>query len=202
MSCSQCPHCRALANPAALTLSRQPTSSPQTGSDLEFYREFGLAYDRARTLRLRPRQALTAANPWLSDSQCTAYLKRARAYGFVQSAPRRDVGRTPAPTPAPVREAVAIPEAAPAVPRRGKRGGRLQALTGEQCRAVFYSGEPNMDLLLDNAGVGVPVTAEKLCRAHTAKLTEREAMDVLQWAVNSGAWEWSVPGESILPVDG
>jgi hypothetical protein len=194
MSCSQCPHCRALANPAALTLPRRPASSPQTGSDLEFYREFGLAYDRARTLRLRPRQALTAANPWLTDSQCTAYLKRARAYGFVQTAPRRDHGRR-APVPSPAVDVSTVQ------PSRGRsRGGRLQTLTGEQCGNILYA--ESLELVLDNASAGVPVTADKLRRNFDGKLSDREAADVLQWAVNSGAWQWSAEGESILPVDG
>lgn len=92
MSCSQCPHCQALAAKAALHIDRRLRAGNQQ-VDLGFYREFGAAYDLAVARHRQPMRALREANPDLSIHQCRAYLKRARQLDMV---------RTPRATGAPV----------------------------------------------------------------------------------------------------
>jgi hypothetical protein len=207
MACTHCPqHCPRPDISPALILDGPPSRESTPDVNLVWYRTFAMAYEAARTARLRPRQALMAANPWMSASQCSTYLKRARGYGLVSAPARSDAGRsvtsTTAAPAAPTREA---PAGKPATaPHRGRRSGRLQVqtLTGEQCAAILYAETEGMELLLDNASAGKPVTAEKLRHNYDGKLSDREATDVLRWAVSDGAWQWSVEGESILPVDG
>lgn len=192
MPCNRCPHCRALANPAALKLDGPPSSSPTAGTDLAFYRSFGLAYDRARELRVQPRTALMAANPWLTASQCTAYLKRARALGFVQSP-----GRRPA-TPAPVvvREADAV---AVSAPRATSRRSRRTAMTWTPEQSVEVWLDQAVSLRFLNAGLrGIPVTVETVRAYYPGKISEAQAQAFLDWTVGMGLAERMDDG--VLPV--
>jgi hypothetical protein len=197
MACTHCPqHCPRPDISAALLLDGPPSTGSTPDMNVGWYRTFAVAYEAARAARLRPRQALMAANPWMSASQCSTYLKRARGYGLVSTPVRSDTGRG---VPAVVN--VQPPAPVASTPRRTRRSGRLQVqtLTSEQCNSILYGD--SLELVLLNAMKGVPVTADKLCRNFDGKLSDREAADVLRWAVNSGAWQWSAEGESILPVD-
>jgi hypothetical protein len=61
---------------------------------MAFYMAFGRAYDRARALGPQPMRQLRDVNPWLSESQCKSYLKRARALGQVQAPGRTQAKAT------------------------------------------------------------------------------------------------------------
>lgn len=185
MPCNRCPHCRALANPAALKLDGPPSSSPTAGTDLAFYRSFGLAYDRARKLKVQPRTALMAANPWLTASQCTAYLKRARALGFVRSPGRRPAPVVRLTAPVIVREADAVAASAPrATSRRSRRAG-VAGWTPERSEAVWLDN--GVQLRLINAErQGRPMTTGQLCDAYPERISEAQAQAVLDWAVAEG----------------
>jgi hypothetical protein len=163
---------------------------------VEFYREFGLAYDRARQLKVRPRLALTAANEWMSDSQCAAYLKRARALGLVQSAPRGQVaGRSVVQRPA---APVPAPEATPGRPRRGRASTRALDWTPEQSGDVWFS--PDVELRCANAQrTGQPVTVDDVRRHAPGRLSEAQARAVLDWAVASEYATRDRDGVSVHP---
>lgn len=166
-----------------------------------FYREFGLAYDRARQLRLRPRQALLTANPWMTASQCNTYLKRARERGLV-NAPARGTARTPAPvvitptTPAPTTPA-------PQRPRNGVSGQpRRQAVAGwtpEQSGDVWFHEQ--LETKLRSAmQTGQPVTPEQLRSFYPGRLTDLQARAVLDYAVASGYAERAGDGIGVHPT--
>jgi hypothetical protein len=159
------------------------TSTNAAGVNLTFYRQFGAAYDHARSLRLRPRQALLSANPWMTDSQCAAYLKRSRALGFVQSAPRQPP---------------ATPEAAPVRPRRGRVPVRALDWTPEQSGDVWFS--PDVELRCANAQrTGQPVTVDDVRRHAPGRLSEAQARAVLDWAVASEYATRDSDGVSVHP---
>lgn len=197
MICPRCPHCRALSNPAALTLSGPPSSSPTAGTDLAFYREFGLAYDRARELRIQPRTALLAANPWMTASQCSAYLKRARGLGLVQAAARRQVAPIPVRSaPLPVEQQEDPTPAPRATGRRGRRT-RVAGWTPEQSDAVFF--HEDVQRRLENADLtGRPMTAEQVRATAPGKLTDGQAQAVLDYAVACGYVVRSEDGAGVL----
>ena len=193
MPCTRCPHCRALSNPAALTLSGPPQHTSTAGANLEFYREFGLAYGRARQLRLRPRQSLMAANPWMTASQCSTYLKRARELGMIQVPTRGRADRQmtpPVTTPAPTAE-VTTPTPTPQRPVAGRGKGRARRAldwTPEQSGDVFF--HEDVELRMENQRLrGQLFGPDELQRAYAesgGKLTDAQARAVLDWAVASG----------------
>lgn len=188
MPCTRCPHCRALANPAALRLDGPPSSSPTAGTDLAFYRSFGLAYDRARELKVQPRTALMAANPWMTASQCTAYLKRARALGMVQTPRRQQATAAPVfqlTAPTVVREADAVAVSAPrATSKRSRRAG-VTGWTPEQSDAVFFN-EDVQRRFTNSDRTGRPVTAEQVRAAYPERISEAQAQATLDWALAAG----------------
>lgn len=102
MSCSQCDHCRALAERAVLHISARPRAG-NAGLNVEFYRNFAAVYDLAVSRYRQPMKAIREANPDLSIHQCRGYLKRARALDLV---------RTPPATGAPVGVRLAVEESA------------------------------------------------------------------------------------------
>lgn len=90
MSCSQCPHCRALTDRADLLLPIPSPRSVPGGIDRAFYRAYGAAYDLARARSPQPVRLLREVNPGLTPDRCGQYLKRARSLGFVTSPGRDD----------------------------------------------------------------------------------------------------------------
>lgn len=83
MTCSHCPHCRAAAASQLLQLAGPPVNYGRAGVDMAFYLAFARAYDRARAVSGQPMRLLRNANPWLTESQCKSYLKRARALQLI-----------------------------------------------------------------------------------------------------------------------
>jgi hypothetical protein len=178
MSCDLCPHCRALSDPAAFRLPGPPSSSPQTGTDVAFYRSFALAHEQARQRNLRPRQALMAANDWLTASQCAAYLKRARALGLVQ-APLR-TAEPPAPAP------------------RRRNTQRTVDWTPARSEEVWFSEDDATDLLMRQASkMGTPITVATLRATSPTRMTPGQAQAVLTWAVAEGQAEWLPDGDGV-----
>lgn len=187
MPCSHCPHCRAHAVQSSLVLPEAPTLHTAKDARLAFYLRFGQAYDAARAQRLRPRQALMTANPWLTASQCAAYLKRARELRLVQSAPRAE-SRPPQ----------LVLEATPPAPGAGRGRAKVAAWTPEQSAGVWCGDD--LDLTLENAKLtGRPVTVAQLQRNHPERLTDAQARAVLDWAVVAGGCTRADDGESVHP---
>lgn len=184
MPCAHCSHCQALSAGVTLTLPAPPAWTNEAGANAPFYRAFAAAYDHARAMGLRPRVALREANPWLTDSQCTSYLARARSLGLVQSkgrAPRKATRQR--------------------TPDRAKRGGL--DWTPEQSQTVWFPGEMDtpMDLVHDNAArTGRPITAAQVRQAAPQRLTEQQAQAVLDWAVAEGWARWADDGSGVHAV--
>jgi hypothetical protein len=80
---------------AALILRGRPVAGSTSDGNRAFYQEFARAYDLARASG-NAKNLILEANPHLTLSQYREYLKRARAFGYVQSP-----SRYPAPQPAP-----------------------------------------------------------------------------------------------------
>ncbi len=89
MPCKECPHCRAIAERAALRLT-QPPGHRGSQPNLLFYRRFATVYDLAAQRSGQPQKLLRDVNPWLTASRCSDYLKRAREYGYVRTPGRKD----------------------------------------------------------------------------------------------------------------
>lgn len=176
MTCSHCPHCKAIAARSSLRLPDPPSNRGRAGMDFGFYTAFGRAYDRARALGPQPMRRLQDVNPWLTASQCRSYLKRARTLGVVES-PSRDVPTVE--PPAPVR---------PGSRRRGRRGQAAQVTQVTEL-------DPDMDLLSvvsDDAvwtnwdRKGQPVTAAQVVAAASVKLSESAAQGLIDRAIRDG----------------
>ena len=117
MPCVECVHCQELASLANLTLSpAAPASLPGT-IDRGFYRSFAVVYSLARRRSAQPMKLLRKINPDLTAARCGAYLKRAKALGYLDE---------PRPVPGPV----AAP--APSVPEPRKSGGGRRGSGGRK----------------------------------------------------------------------
>lgn len=132
MPCDQCPHCRARAERAELRLSSTTPRSVPGGVDRAFYLDFGKTYDLARSRTTQPVKLLVEVNPGLTRARCGAYLKRARALGFVTT-PGRGT-----PAAAPVAEAPAEPEVwdGPAPEALAEQHARYRAFSDEAWSAL------------------------------------------------------------------
>lgn len=209
MACTHCPqHCPPRDVTEALRLDGPPSSAPVEGVNLRFYREFAMAYSAARTARLRPRQALTAANPWMSATQCSAYLKRARELGFIATPARVDAGRRRGSVPAPAGDGRVAgrttdpdgEEEAPRRPvassRRPRRGNGSRVVDGEEVQALLahYSIIP---MLWNAALMGHAVTTTTV-RGKTG-CTEPMARAVLLRLAANGMGELD-DGALVVPL--
>lgn len=199
MSCDYCHHCQALADPATFVLPDRPGHSTAAGANTPFYRAFGGAYDHARRNGLRPRTAIMGANPWMTEAQYSAYLKRARAMALVSSGPRASGVSTAERRTAP--PAVRV-EAAPRHGRSARtRGRRTAGPTPEQCEEIWL----HRDVIrrMRNCELkGTPLTVELLCQAAPGKLTEAQAQAVLEFAVATGMAAWVPDGTGVLYPEG
>jgi len=182
MPCSECTHCRQAAAQSRFRLPGRPVNAGPRNANLPFYAAFGQAYALARQTGPQPMRLLRDANPGLTASQCSSYLKRARELDYVVG-----VGK-----PAHLQ---AVPEPRPeSAPARGRRGrGRRGAVKSSTTAATLQRLDDDESGELDDAMAvwgrnRTRITPDVI--VNDLKVPEGDAIAVQRWLVSEGLAEW------------